>query len=133
MKQQDVKQINTTALAFMGDAVYETEIRRHILKTGQWNADKLHRIAVTFVRAQSQATILKALINELTEEERDLVRKARNRKITSKPQNTDPVTYKLATAFEALVGYLYLSEDTQRLQWLISRAIQIAGDKGEEQ
>ena len=118
------KQINTTALAYLGDAVYEVAIRKHIMETGQYNADRLHKIAVRYVRAEGQAEAIKKLIEELTEEEQALVRRARNRKITSMPRNVSPITYKWATAFEAFVGYLHLTEQQERLDWFIERAIE---------
>ena len=129
MNEKEMKAVNTTALAFLGDAVYEVAVRKHILDTGQVNADKLHRIAVGFVRAEGQAAALKELMDELTAEEQALVRRARNRKITSKPKNADPVIYKLATAFEALIGWLYLSGNGERLRWLVGRSIKIINTK----
>ena len=125
MNIKEVKNINTTALAYLGDAVYEVAVRKYIMETGQYHADRLHQIAIRFVRAEGQAMALKQLMKELTEEEQALVRRARNRKITSKPKHADPVTYKLATAFEAFVGYLYLTCQQERLDWFIDQAITI--------
>ena len=104
MDKKEAKQINTNALAYLGDAVYEVAIRKYIMETGQHNADRLHQIAVRYVRAEGQAEAIKKIIGELTEEEQSLVRRARNRKITSMPRNVAPITYKWATAFEAFVG-----------------------------
>ena len=100
------------------------------METGQYNADRLHQIAVRYVRAEGQAAAIKVIMDELTESEQSLVRRARNRKITSKPRNVNPVTYKWATAFEAFVGYLHLVEDQERLDWFIERAIDVI-NKGE--
>lgn len=125
MEKIEVRQINTNALAYLGDAVYEVAIRKHIMSTGQYHADRLHQIAVRYVRAEGQALAIKKILNELTEEEQIVVRRARNRKITSKPRNLNHVTYKWATAFEALVGYLYLLEQHERLDWFINRAIEV--------
>lgn len=122
--------MNTTALAYLGDAVYEVAVRKFIMETGQHNADRLHQIAIRFVRAEGQAAAMKKLMSELSEEEQNLVRRARNRKITSKPRHTHPVTYKLATAFEAFIGYLYLMEEQERLDWFIDRAITIINQNG---
>jgi len=133
MKGTDSKAVNTTALAFLGDAVYEVAVRRHLLDTGQANADQLHRMAVGFVRAEGQAAALKLLMGELTADEQALVRRARNKKITSKPKNADPVTYKLATAFESLVGWLYVSGEEARLRRLVTRAIQVTAEAGPRQ
>lgn len=130
MKEQDVKKINTTALAYLGDAVYEVAVRTYLMETGQTNVDKLHQLAVQFVRAESQAKALKTMYDKLEEQEQALVRRARNRKITSKPRNADPVIYKLATAFEAFVGYLYLQKQEERMQWFIGESIKIINNSG---
>ena len=116
--------MNTTVLAFLGDTVYETYIRRHVIEKGQVSADKLHREAVRFVRADAQAYALKTMMDKLSEEEQNLVKRARNKKISTKPKNADPVIYKWATAFEALVGYLYLSQDHSRLEGIVTEAIE---------
>jgi len=116
------KQLNTTALAYIGDAVYEVHVRNHVLQSGQVNADKLHQMAVKYVRAEGQAKALKAIFDELSEEEQNLVKRARNRKATSQPKNVDPVVYKLATAFEALIGYHYMADNQSRLNEIIALA-----------
>lgn len=121
----EIKQINTTALAYLGDAVYEVEVRRRMMLTGSENVDRLHQMVVRFVRAEGQAYAIKQLTIELTEEEQAIVKRARNRKIVSKPKNLDPVIYKLATAFEALIGYLYLSQEVERLDFIISKAMEL--------
>lgn len=125
------KAINTTALAYMGDAVYEIYIRKHVLSKDQVHVDKLHQRAIRYVRADGQARALKRLLTEdfLTEEEVSLVKRARNHKSASKPRNADPVQYKLATAFEALVGALYLDGEIQRMETIIARAIEITEEK----
>ena len=115
--------VNTTAMAFIGDAVYEMHVRDHVLRSGLVRADGLHRAAVRYVKAESQAKALKALMDSLTEPETALVKRARNRKITSMPKNADPVDYKLATAFEALIGVLYVTGDQERMDELIRQAI----------
>ena len=130
MEKTELKKINTTALAYMGDAVYEQAVREYILSKGTYSANNLHTSAVKYVKAQSQARSIKKIFDELTEEEQSLVKRARNRKYTSRSRSADPVTYKWATAFEALVGYLYLDESCgsdERLRWVIDRAIEIIG------
>ena len=117
------KQLNTTALAYIGDAVYEVHVRNYVLQSGQVNADKLHQMAVQYVKAESQAKALKAIYDELSEEEQDLVRKARNRKTATKPKNADPVLYKFATAFEALIGYHYMADNQNRINEIVALAI----------
>lgn len=123
--KEEIKQINTTALAYLGDAVYEVEVRRRMMISGTENVDRLHQMAVRFVRAEGQAYAIKQIMSDLTEEEQAIVRRARNRKIASKPKNLDPVTYKMATAFEALVGYLYLNGELERLDLVITRSMKL--------
>ena len=113
------KRLNTTALAYMGDAVYEVYAREHAIKSGLVNVKKLHLAAVCYVNAESQAKALKAIMHSLSERERDLVRRAKNQKITSKPKNVDPVTYKYATAFEALIGYFHINGNRARMEEII--------------
>jgi len=128
----EAKQINTTALAYLGDAVYEVEVRRRMMEIGTENVDQLHQMSVKFVRAEGQAYAIKQLLNDLTEIEKTIVKRARNRKIISKPKNLDPVIYKLATAFEALIGYLYLNKEYERLDAVISQSIEIIGKRVEK-
>lgn len=125
MLKEELKKINTTALAYMGDAVYEQAVREHILNKGSYHANNLHSMAIKYVRAQAQAAVIKTIFDELSENEQSLVKRARNRKYATKAKNADPVTYKWATAFEALVGYLYLSGEQERLKWVMARAIEL--------
>ncbi|MGI6722283.1 MAG: Mini-ribonuclease 3 [Anaerovoracaceae bacterium] len=118
-----VRDINTTTLAFMGDAVYEVYVRKRVIGSGEPGADRLHHMAVRYVNASAQAGAIKAMLDDLSHEERSLVRRARNRRPATKAKNADMMTYKWATAFEALVGYLYLVEDTDRMEEVIARAM----------
>lgn len=133
MGEQNIAYMNTTALAFLGDSVYELYVRKHVMEKGQVNADLLHRAAVRFVRADAQAYALRSMMDELTEEEINLVKRARNKKISTKPKNAEPVVYKLATAFEALIGFLYLTQSHDRMESIILRTIErLERDRGKE-
>ena len=124
MEKLNPREINTTALAFMGDAVYEILVRKYVMESGQRNADALHKAAVQYVRAESQATAVKSLMQDfLTEEEIALVKRARNHKSVSKSRSAGPVAYKLATAFEALMGFLYLDGQQARFEEIGAEAI----------
>jgi ribonuclease III family protein len=120
-EQIDAKQINALALAYMGDAVYETYVRQLLLTKGKIKPNQLHRAATNYVSAKAQAAILKKLFEKdcLTEEEITIVKRGRNAKSGSVPKNTDVQTYNHSTAFEALVGYLFLLNRTERLEELI--------------
>lgn len=111
------------ALAFMGDAVYEAYVREWLLHQGSRRPATLHRAATGYVRARGQAEALRALLPDLTEAEAEVARRGRNAKPRHAPRGADPGEYALATAFEALVGYLYLRGDYERLQTVLSRAV----------
>jgi len=118
--------MNPTTLAFLGDAFYELSVRRRLAEGGgSYAADKLHKAAVHYVNAASQAKAIRGLIEQgaLSEEELDLVRRARNRKPKSVPKSTDPVDYKFATAFEALLGFHYIEGRADRAEELAGLAI----------
>lgn len=126
----NVKQINTTALAYIGDAVYEVYIREASVRSNPANVDAIHRANVRYVRAEGQELAIRKLADELTPEEQGIVRRARNHKITSKPKNANPITYKMATAFEALIGYLYLDGQKERMEEIIHKAVEIIDAEG---
>ena len=125
----DYKNYNSIALAFLGDAVYEKFIRERIVRHGSVGADRMHKEAVHYVKAAAQEHVLRAMMDSLTETEADVVRHARNHKITSKPKNADPLTYKMDTAFEALLGYLYLSGQEERLTEIMEQAAAIVEEQ----
>ena len=114
----NIDTINIIALAYLGDAIYEVYIRESLLKKGLVKVDILQEHATKYVSAKGQAKILANLIdnNILTNEELDIVKRGRNNKRTNHPKNTDIITYKLSTGFESLIGYLYLSNNHNRLK-----------------
>lgn len=114
----DPKTADTTALAYLGDAVYEIFVRENVIASGQVHrAQDMNRMAVRYVRADSQAACAKRMIREnfFTKEEAALFRRARNRTNTPKPRGSSPAAYKLATGFEAVLGWLYLTGNAARL------------------
>ncbi|WP_163971924.1 Mini-ribonuclease 3 [Oceanobacillus halotolerans] len=126
MKENDVKQLKSLTLAYLGDAVYDLHVRKHLIQAGTVKPNQLHNQAVTYVSAKAQATIiLEWLENDfLTEEEKGVVGRGRNAKSGSVPKNTSVQTYRYGTAFEALIGYHYLSDNQERLMELLERAVQ---------
>lgn len=114
----ELQRISPAALAYLGDAVYELFVRRRLLFPLRRPKD-YHGAVVERVRAESQARDLEALLPLLTEVERDVVKRGRNA-AWKRPKRLDPDTYQLATSFEALLGYLYLSAP-DRLMFLLDR------------
>ena len=132
----DVKVLNTNALAYMGDSVFEVYARKKVLEEGNPNVDVLHKHAIKYVHAEGQEVMLKGIEGILTEEEESVVRRARNHKLAASKKNSkkDVMTDKNATAFEALVGYLYLKNDKERLEYIISESFRVIdGKEGEHE
>ena len=107
----DINNINVIVLAYLGDAIYEMYIRESLINKGINKVERLQEESVKYVSAKGQAKILDNLISTgiLTEEESDIVKRGRNYKRSAHPKNTNIVTYKYATGFETLIGYLYLT------------------------
>ncbi|MHB8074575.1 Mini-ribonuclease 3 [Desulfosporosinus fructosivorans] len=117
---QNWQEMNALTLAYLGDAVYELWARTHMLELGHEKVKELHKQAVGYVRASTQALILRALLPDLNEVEQQVVMRGRNAK-GGHPKNVDVVTYRHATAFESLVGYWHLNQLNDRLQWAFSK------------
>lgn len=128
LRKQDVNQLNALTLAYMGDAVYEQAVREHLIRSGRVKPNTLHREATAFVSAKAQAAVLKRMVMEefLTEEELAVMRRGRNAKSGSVPKNTDVQTYNFSTAYEAVLGWLYLKEEYGRLNDVVVQAIRLA-------
>lgn len=135
LRDIDVKQLNALALAYMGDAVYEQAVREHLLRSGRVRPNVLHREATRYVSAKSQAAILQVMLaNEfLTEEEKMVMKRGRNAKPGSTPRNTDVRTYKNSSGYEAVLGYLYLLEDQERVEQFIRESIRIIEEPKEDE
>lgn len=132
MKSQDVKQMKSLALAYIGDGIYEIYVREYLINKGIQNLQNLHQSAIGFVSAKAQSKVLIYWLDKgnLDEEEQAVVRRGRNAKSGSVPKNTDLKTYRHSTAFEALIGYHYLMKEQTRLEELINEAIGFV-EKGE--
>ncbi|MFK2826823.1 Mini-ribonuclease 3 [Bacillus sp. B190/17] len=123
--------MNSLALAYMGDAIYEVYIRRYLLENGKVKPNQLHREATHYVSAKAQARILYNMFesNFLSEEELAVVKRGRNAKSGTIPKNTDVQTYRHSTAFEALIGMLFLTGKEERLAEVIEFCLQPNHDK----
>ena len=121
----DVNLINGIALAFEGDAVYSMYIRRHLIFQGLTKPNQLHREATKYVSAKAQANLISLMLEEgiLTEKEEDIYKRGRNANSHTKAKNTDIVTYRMSTGFEAVMGYLHMTEAVERLEELIDWCI----------
>ncbi|RSK50449.1 Mini-ribonuclease 3 [Bacillus canaveralius] len=129
----DEKQLNSLALAYLGDGVFELYVRRHLLQSGKVRPHFLHKEATIYVSAKAQARVIHHFLENsfLSQEEIAVVKRGRNAKSGTVPKNTDVQTYRYSTAFEALVGYLYLSGEEERLEEIISACFAlIENEKG---
>ncbi|MFP7359518.1 MAG: Mini-ribonuclease 3 [Kurthia gibsonii] len=126
LRDIDVKQLNALALAYMGDSVLEIAVREHLLRNGKVKPNILHREATRYVSAKAQAKVVRKMIEEefFTEDEAGVLRRGRNAKSGSVPKNTDVQTYHYSSAFEAVLGYLYLLGQEERIAEIIAYTIE---------
>ena len=132
MTKAEINRLNTTTLAYLGDAVFEVIVREKIVCEKPGDVGRAHHTAVRYVSASGQAKAAKAMVASgfLTEEEEQIYKHARNHRSMSRPQNADPREYKVATGFEALMGFLYLSDDRERLREIAAEAVRIVDAAG---
>ena len=126
-REREVSEVNTMSpltWAYIGDNVYELFIRTHLINTTKLKPHELHVEAIKYVKAEAQATILEKINDELTEEEKDIVRRGRNAENHHVPKNVSVQTYMYATAFESLIGYLYLTKQDDRLYSILNMCIE---------
>ena len=109
--------------AYVGDSVYELYVRSHLVNTTKQKPHQLHIKTIQYVKASAQANILKKIMNELSDEEKEIVRRGRNTENHHLPKNAEPEDYMYATAFEALIGYLYLTKNDERLNEILKQVI----------
>ncbi len=107
-------------LAYLGDAVYELMIRSKVVRQGNTQVNKMHKKSASLVKAQTQASMIRLLEPDLTKEELAIFKRGRNAKSVTMAKHATMAEYRMATGMEALVGYLYLSEQFERLSELIS-------------
>ncbi len=121
----NVLEINVLVLAYLGDTIYENYVRRFLINKGIGNVNDLQTESINYVSAKSQAKFLNMLMEEsfLTEEEIGVVKRARNNTSRSHPKNCDIVTYKYATGLEALIGYLDLTNNKNRIEEIMNKIL----------
>lgn len=126
-KRPDVRTYSPLALAYIGDAVYDLIIRTVVVERANRSSQELHRITVKYVSAGAQARMVQALADSLTEEERAVYRRGKNSKPHTMAKNASAADYLKATGFEAVIGYLYLTERMDRILELVNMGIRLAG------
>ena len=127
IESQDIRSYSPLALAYIGDGVYELVIRSIIVGRANRSAENLHKSSVRFVKAETQARMVEALAEELTEEEKEVFRRGRNANSHTVAKNASRGDYRKATGFEALMGYLYLKGEFNRMTELVKSGIEKTG------
>jgi len=117
-------------LAYVGDAVYELIVREQIAEQNHTDVSKAHKSAVTHVSAEAQSKAMRAMVASgfVTAEEEAVFKRARNHRSMSKPQHADPRDYKVATGFEALIGWLHLEGNVERAREIALEAIRLTSE-----
>lgn len=125
-RKKNVAEVNTMSpltWAYVGDAVFELLIRTHLINKTRLKPHMLHIEAIKYVKADAQVEILRRIEKELSMEEMEIVRRGRNAQNHHVPKNATVEEYSYATAFEALIGYLYLTKQDQRLKKILDMCI----------
>lgn len=122
----DAKLFNGLTLAYIGDCVYETYIRCHLLKKGITKVNDLHKTAIKYTSGEAQANIIRFFKEKtiLTEEEMMYYKRGRNSNVSKTRKNIERINYLEGTGFESLIGYLYLSGNILRMNELFDKAIE---------
>ena len=123
-EEVDVNLLSPLTWAYVGDAFYELYVRTNLVNKTKLKPHKLHIESIKYVKAKAQADILKSIMDKLTDEEKDIVRRARNAENHHLPKNADPEDYMYSTAFEGLIGYLYLCKKDERLKEILKKCIE---------
>ena len=121
--KEQVNLMSPLTWAYVGDSVYELYIRNYLVQTTNLKPHKLHIQAIKYVKAKAQREILEKIKEILTEEELEIVRRTRNTENHHIAKNANPDDYMYATAFEGLIGYLYLTKQDERLDIILEEII----------
>lgn len=123
LKDVDISAYSGLSLAYIGDGVFDLIIRSYVMSRGNMPVQKMHRRTSNIVKAVSQARMIDAIMDELSEEEQAIYKRGRNSKPHTMAKNASSVEYQKATGFEALVGFLYLSGQYERLMKLVKMGL----------
>lgn len=128
-KEQDIRCYSGLSLAYIGDAVYDLVIRTVVVSRANRPVNDLHHITVRYVSANAQSKMVQALMDSFTEEEQAVYRRGRNSKPHTTAKNATVADYLRATGFEAVIGYLYLTDHMDRVLYLVKKGIELIGLK----
>ena len=120
---QDAKLLSPLVWAYVGDSVFELYVRTKLINNSNAKPHKLHIESIKYVKAKSQADTIKRILDKLTDEEKDVVRRGRNTENHHIAKNSNVADYSQSTAFEALIGYLYLTKQDERLEEILDMCI----------
>ena len=123
-EEVDINLLSPLTWAYVGDAVYELYVRTNLVNKTKLKPHKLHIESIKYVKAKAQADILKEIMDKQTDDEKEIVRRARNAENHHLPKNAEPEDYMYSTAFEGLIGYLYLCKKDERLKEILEMCIQ---------
>ncbi len=123
MSADAARQLNPLVLAYIGDTVFDLYVRTSLVLGGKGNAGALHRMSVTLVNARAQAALARRVKDRFSEDEKDIFMRGRNAKSATVPKNMSVADYRQATALEAVVGYLYLTGRTGKIEEILKEAL----------
>ena len=123
--EAEVNTMSPLTWAYIGDSVYELFIRMSLVNTTKYKPHKLHIEAIKYVKARAQAEILKKIEKELTEKEKEIVKRGRNTENHHLPKNATVQDHMYSTGCEALIGYLYLTKQDERLEYILNKCIEV--------
>ena len=133
LKEVDIREYSPLTLAYIGDSIYDLIIKTIVINEGNKQVQKLHKETSALVQASAQSFMMRAMQEHLTEEEHAVYKRGRNAKSISPAKNQSITDYRRATGFEALVGYLYLKKQYERLLTLIKIGLEsLKENQGEE-
>ena len=128
LPKMDVRTYSPLVLAYIGDAVYEILVRTRVVSHGSMQVNKMHKKSASLVKAETQANLAKLLMDELTPEESAVYRRGRNARSATMAKHATMIDYRMATGFEALMGYLYLTEQFDRMAELLGKGLEQMGE-----
>lgn len=128
LQEVDVRTYSPLVLAYIGDVVYELAVRSLVVNHGSMQVNKMHKKSASLVKAETQAKLIKVLAEQLTEEEHMVYKRGRNARSATVAKHATMIDYRMATGFEALIGYLYLEGQYERLFALIHEGLERIGE-----